>query len=79
MFTHIFSNLENGSINSLNAYNEDWESNGVYRRFLQDEFVEKDFLEFSGLAKFGYVYYPNSCINKQCKLHMNLHGCMGTE
>lgn len=36
-------------------------------------------MEFSGLAKFGYLYYPDACLQKECKLHMHLHGCAANE
>ena len=33
--------------------------------------------EKHGLLKWGYMYYPNNCLEnkKKCKLQMILHGC----
>ena len=75
MFLHLFSNMPTNSVSSLNAPVADWRTNGTFRRFYQDEFIEKNFFEFDGLGRYGYVYYPNSCKKKACKIHMHLHGC----
>ena len=34
MFSHVLTNLQEGSIFELNPFSEDWRSLGVYRRFL---------------------------------------------
>lgn len=53
---------------------------GVLKRFFQDEFLDTFIWEENGLAKYGYVYYPNTCYDSQttCKVHMHLHGCAMT-
>ena len=30
------------------------------------------------MSPYGYVYYPNDCVNgmKSCKIHVHAHGCM---
>lgn len=79
LLSHILTNLETNSIASLNEANADWESAGVLRRFNQWEFVSDVGMtkgKSSGLAKYGYVYYPDECITNQCKVHMHLHGCL---
>lgn len=75
LFEHLLTNLESNSVSSINDATSDWQSAGIYKRFLQTEFVDKNMFEFSGLARFGYVYYPNSCLTNSCKVHMHLHGC----
>lgn len=75
MFTHLFSNLPTNAVSSLNEPAADWRSAGTFRRFYQNEFIEAETFEFHGLARYGYVYYPNSCKTKSCKVHMHLHGC----
>ena len=32
---------------------------------------------YYGLDKYGYVYYPEICLekDKKCKVHVHLHGC----
>lgn len=72
---HILTNLEINPIQQLNEEAQDWRNAGVFRRFLQTEFIEAGMFEFSGLAKYGYVYYPESCIDEMCKIHMHLHAC----
>jgi hypothetical protein len=51
------------------------------RKFDQKEFVDLKVWKFSGLAEFGYVFFPEQCIeNDSCKVHVHLHGCgMGYE
>ena len=39
------------------------------------EFIEAGLFEYTGFDKFGYVYYPNTCLEKKCKVHVVLHGC----
>lgn len=31
-----------------------------------------------GLAQWGYMYMPDKCLEKKCKMTMYLHGCGGT-
>ena len=43
---------------------DNWEEGGVFRRFYQGEFVDAGYFEFFGLARYGYVYYPHTCLEK---------------
>jgi len=78
MLTHLLTNIGTDSVASINPYNADWQSKGVFRRFDQTEFIDDGLLslKFSGLAQYGYLYYPHSCILKSCKVHMMFMGCM---
>jgi hypothetical protein len=31
----------------------------------------------TGLMEYGYVFYPNSCLDQSCHIHFLLHGCGG--
>ena len=53
-------------------------SKGVFRNFAQYEFVDQNWLEFSGFNDYGYVYYPNRCYDgsvEKCHIHVEMHGC----
>ena len=80
LLTHVLSNIEFNSISTLNPSSADWQNLGVLRRFNQHEFVDaKPAGRMSGLAKNGYVYYPDACVDgtvENCYVHMHLHGCM---
>jgi hypothetical protein len=75
LLSFLLTNIETNAISSLNDSTEDWQSAGVLRRFKQKEFVEDVPFGQSGLAQYGHIYYPNSCISQSCKVHMHLHGC----
>ena len=49
---------------------------GVLKEFSQSEFFEASIFEDIGLDEVGYIFYPEKCIKKSCKLHIHLHGCM---
>lgn len=70
-------NIPNSNVTSIEDGDEDWESQGVIRKFSQKEFVDKKVWQFSGLDEFGYVFFPNSCLadGASCKVHVVLHGC----
>ena len=53
----------------------DWKNKGVFKKFYQEEFLDTNVFEFSGLTQFGYVYYPNQCFDgsTNCKVHMHWH------
>ena len=55
----------------------DWWKKGVLRQFYQDEFLDTFVYQIDGLAKYGYIFYPNKCVDgsEQCRVHMHLHGC----
>ena len=79
--SHIFKNVPESSIAALQPKDSDWFNKGKLTTFDQHEFIEdKKWLEYTGLQKNGYLYYPNICIEKKCKLVVLLHGCqMSTE
>lgn len=82
LFKHIYSNLETDPIpvSSWAPGDADWWQKGVMKKFYQSEFLDTFVWELSGLAEYGYIYYPNQCYDgtKSCKVHMHLHGCGAT-
>ena len=78
MFTWLYGKVDPSM--TVNAGSTNWASEGVLREFDQHEFVDA-FMpwEAHGLAKRGFVYYPNACTTagSNCKVHMAMHGCGG--
>lgn len=58
---HLLTNLETGAIaeDEWKVGDTEWASKGVMRKFYQHEFLDSSVFEFSGLAEYGYVYYPD--------------------
>lgn len=81
MLTYLLTNVEDSEVTELAEKDLDWQNQGYLRKFDQKEFVDLKVWKFSGLAEFGYVFFPEQCIeNDSCKLHVHLHGCgMGYE
>ena len=75
LFDHLLKNLEENSVTAVNAATTSWETVGSFRRFNQQEFVDDGLFGYAGLGEWGYLYYPDSCKSKSCKVHMHLHGC----
>ena len=79
MLKYMLTNLETNAIAESDWAEGDtnWREKGVLKKFYQDEFLDTSIFQVDGLAKFGYVYYPNRCLNwrNKCKVHMHLHGC----
>ena len=71
----ILPNIEGSDI-TVAPKDEDWESKGILRTFNQREFVDLWNWSYSGLADFGYVFFPKQCIKDEakCKVHVYLHG-----
>lgn len=46
------------------------------QKFDQTEFFDVGLFGYSGLAKYGFVYYPNQCVDgtTKCKIVVSLHG-----
>jgi hypothetical protein len=61
-----------GPVWSLGTH--DWEKNGYFRKFNQWEIMPE---WGSGLKKYGYIYYPETCYFESCHIHFHLHGCGG--
>ena len=61
LFDHLLTNLANNAVSSINDPSTSWETLGSFRRFDQQEFVDDGFFGDGGLAKYGYMYYPESC------------------
>lgn len=57
---HTLPNID-GSV--IQSKDKDWTSNGVLQKFDQSEFIDSSFFGYTGLAKYGFVYYPNQCID----------------
>ena len=50
----------------------------LLRKFAQREFLgENSLFMYDGLDEYGFVYYPQICLekNNKCKVHVHLHGC----
>jgi len=52
----------------------------VLRKYDQLELAADGQEKKSGFFEYGYVYTPNSCLEKgvKCKIHVMLHGCGGS-
>jgi len=75
MLRFLYEGLEDDF--ELKERNFDWESIGTLMKYDQKEFVDPKPLE-DGFWDYGYVYYPNTCVDsaeKKCKIHVYLHGC----
>jgi len=77
LLKHLTTNLATGAIpvDQWAEGNPNWREMGVLRQFYQDEFLDTSIFQVNGLAKYGYIYYPNNCIGGNCRVHMHLHGC----
>ena len=74
--SHILKNVPDSTISTLQPKDSDWLNKGKLTTFDQHEFIEdKKWLEYTGLRKNGYIFYPNLCKEKHCKLVVLLHGC----
>lgn len=74
MMNHVLTNLKDKPLTTLKPGSIDWETEGISRSFDQSEFFGTDFAK-SGFHKTGYLYFPNACLKKSCKLVSVLHGC----
>lgn len=52
--------------------NDDYLKNGSINLFDQREFITG---ENSSMDKNGMIYVPHACKEKQCRVHVSLHGC----
>jgi hypothetical protein len=59
MLGFVLKNLKYGKIDKLKPKDLNWRKNGVLRKFSQLDFVDSPMWSDSGLAAYGYVYYPN--------------------
>lgn len=82
MFQFLYENIEGSGIDYdtnlfTRTYADDWYKNGYLQRFDQSEFFTDEDWEQSTMARYGYVFYPATCIgsDKQCKLAIGMHGC----
>ena len=63
---------------TLQPKKEDWKKHGILKKFAQREFLgENSVFSYDGLDEYGFVYYPQICLDtdKKCKVHVYLHGC----
>ena len=59
----------------------DWQSKGVLRKYGQREFMDElSVFWWYSMADYGYVYYPDQCLEPEakCHIHFHLHGCGGS-
>lgn len=57
---------------------KDFRSKGILKPFDQKEFITgNDDASKSEIKDVGYVYYPYNCLEKNCNVHISLHGCFG--
>jgi predicted esterase len=79
IFTHLYPNIEGSGISEI-ASDPEWEDKAVLRLFDQTEFIVDGSWEgITGLRDWGYVLYPNACIDAEttCHIHFYFHGGMG--
>ena len=60
--------------------NWNWSSSSILNIRLSDESSKDDEETRSidlplGFDKKGFIYFPSSCLNKKCSIHVALHGC----
>jgi poly(3-hydroxybutyrate) depolymerase len=75
ILSHLLTNVEGTGIEELAAKDDDWTSKGVMREFDQSAFLDVGWFAETGLKKYGYVFYPNQCLEESCNIHFLLHGC----
>jgi hypothetical protein len=66
VFTHLLTNIPETGMTKLNPKLDFfWRNHGILREFDQSEFVgDTKIYEQKGFAKYGYVYYPYSCLEE---------------
>lgn len=77
---HLLENLVSGSesvtlLSTGDKFN--YLTAGVLRKFSQTEFSEEAVWGSEDLDYYGWVWIPNACLSKQCKVHVVFHGCGG--
>lgn len=77
ILSHLLTNIPATEMTELQPKDFDFESKGVWRRFKQGEFTDDGWGKTSGFMKYGYVFYPNQCLEMSCHIHFLLHGCGG--
>lgn len=59
MFQHLLSNMKGAKAGfKLKEKDDDWQNNGILRKFSQQEMLETFFWNVHGLDEYGYVYIP---------------------
>lgn len=76
---HLLTNIPESGIDTLQPKDSEWASKGYYKKFNQKEFLDTGLFEVTGLQRFGYIFYPEQCIEKSCHIHFHLHGCGGMD
>ena len=75
---YLLPNIVGSTVTELNPRDQDWESveKGVLKSFNQLEFVDAWNWQYSGIHKWGYVFFPLQCLEEdaKCKVHVYLHG-----
>lgn len=75
MLEHLLSNSLVDPV-ELKPKADDWRSAGIFKAFSQNYYLDDyPLFELSGLAPVGYMYYPYSCYEKDCRIHFYFHGC----
>lgn len=37
--------------------------------------VDAGWFDKTGIAYYGFIFYPNQCLEMSCHIHFHLHGC----
>lgn len=70
MALEIFEYLYDGNL----TRDLDYQDNGTLYAIDQKSFNTEN----AFLADQGFLYVPNTCLNKSCRFHMDIHGCTET-
>jgi hypothetical protein len=59
ILSHLLTNIPAFDVSSLAAKDYDWRTKGVYRLFDQHELTDAGWFDTTGLAQYGFIFYPN--------------------
>ena len=73
------TNIPAFGVDEIAAKDYDWQEKGVFKKFRQWDLVDAGWFDKTGLAYYGYMFFPNQCIEEgaSCHIHFHLHGCTG--
>ena len=76
---HIYGRLDGTYTDSINAPDtQNWATDATLLKIDQSEFIDYGFFAGSpGIRTRGWLYIPNNCMSKQCRLMVFLHGTSG--
>ena len=73
----IATNIDDSTVTEGLEKDMNWREKAVVKKFDQREFIDQEWWKYSGMDKYGYVFYPNQCFvdGANCKVHVYVHGC----